>query len=220
MNELIAPVVHIASVSVVLAIGRWLGSVNSDRRTLKESVGEIRAGNREIRADIGAIRANNREIRADIGAIRANNREIRADIGAIRAGNREIRAILKGMSADITKILLRLPSRFVGNESPLRLTDLGKEVAQELNLTAWAASVAVTLESEAEGKEPYEIQDLCYAYVTDRLSEETERSVKRCAYRRGVKWKRLLDVLAVVLRDELLDRDVHRSSPCSNSKPA
>ena len=206
MNELIAPVVHIASVSVVLAIGRWLGSVSSDRRTLKESVGEIRAGNREIRA---------------------NNREIRADIGAIRAGNREIRATLKGMSADIarlnssiTKILLHFPSRFVDNENPLRLTDLGKEVAQELNLTAWAASAAVKLESEAEGKEPYEIQDLCYAYVKERLSEEMERAVRRCAYRRGVKWKRFLDVLAVVLRDELLDREVHRPSPCSDSKPA
>ena len=206
MNELIAPVVHIASVSVVLAIGRWLGSVNSDRRTLKESVGEIRAGNREIRA---------------------NTREIRADIGAIRAGNREIRATLKGMSADIarlnssiTKILLHFPNRFVDNESPLRLTDLGKEVALELNLTAWAASAAVTLESDAEGKEPYEIQDLCYAYVKERLSEEMERAVRRCAYRCGVKWKRLLDVLAVVLRDELLDREVHRPSPCSDSKPA
>ena len=107
---------------------------------------------------------------------------------------------------DIKNILTRLPPVAVAGGSPLQLTDLGRSISDGLKAAEWAVRTAPTMRHRIEGKEPYEIQDICFAYIADEFKPtgEQEAQIKACAYENGIETKQVLDVLAVELRDRLL----------------
>ena len=105
--------VAIAVVSVLVAIGIWVGSVNSDRSKFNEFMKEVRD--------------------------------------------------------DIKKILGRLPPLAVASNSPLRLTEFGEAIAKQTNAEEWSEQIAPELAKEVESKQPYEIQELCFNYVQEKL---------------------------------------------------
>lgn len=90
-------------------------------------------------------------------------------------------------------------------ESPVRLTEFGQELSKKLNATAWAVRTADSVQGEVEDKEAWEIHDFCFAYSKERLSKDRERDVKRVAYEAGVDDVQARNVLAVELRDQLLN---------------
>lgn len=55
-------------------------------------------------------------------------------------------------------------------------------------------------------KQPYEIHDNCFDYVQNKLqpSPEMEVAIHSCAFENGVKYEDVLEVMAIVLRDRLL----------------
>lgn len=152
---LVNPLVWIGLVALVFGIGRWVGNVNSDRKSFKEFMNEVRD--------------------------------------------------------DIKKILDRLPPPLpVTAGSPLTLTDLGRQISQRLSAGALADDLVPVLRERTKGKDPYEIQELCFAYVRDGYEppQELEVLIRRCAYENALKREQVLDVLAAVeLRDRLLPPD-------------
>lgn len=106
--------------------------------------------------------------------------------------------------ADIKKIFRRLPAPVVAGASPLRLTDLGKEIADRLDARQWAGQLAPTLVQEVAGKRPFEIDEFSEEFVNARLDREWADRVAGCAYDFEIQRDRVRTVLRVVLRDELL----------------
>lgn len=107
---------------------------------------------------------------------------------------------------DIKNILSRLPPATVAGGSPLRLTELGQAVSDALDVSAWAERTAPTLSARTQGKQPHEIQDLCFAYIVEEFQpdEDMDTKINASAYENGIEREQVLRVLAIELRDKLL----------------
>ena len=112
---------------------------------------------------------------------------------------------------DIKQILTRLPPATVAGASPLTLTDLGKSVSQAIGGSTWAELAAITLAERAQGKQPQEIQELCFTYVTKEYTPDDamDARIMTAAYENGIEREQILRVLAIELRDRLLGREGH-----------
>ena len=90
--------------------------------------------------------------------------------------------------------------------SPLTLTELGKKVSNCLKSKDIIQNMEPIPSDQIHGKQPYEIHDICFDYVHDKLqpSPEMEVAIRSCAYENGVKYRDVLEVMAIELRDRLL----------------
>ena len=121
---------------------------------------------------------------------------------------------------DIKKILSWLPPALVTRASPLRLTALGEKIAREIDAMEWAKGMSQSLIEDARDREPFEIYEMCKNYVDNDKhvpNREFLRSVNVSAYEAGIDVSGVNEVLAVVLRDQLLselgsDADEHMGS--------
>lgn len=120
---------------------------------------------------------------------------------AVRDFKKELRRVRKRVDA----LFEAFGRQTIGAESPVRLTEFGQELSKKLKATAWAVRTADSVRGEVEGKEAWEIQDFCFTYSKEKLSDERERDVKRVAYEAGIEDVKVRNVLAVELRDQLLN---------------
>lgn len=104
-------------------------------------------------------------------------------------------------------VFARLGIPLVISKSPLRLTEFGKSVSEEIGALSWIERVSNTLKEEVKGMDAYGIQDFCFEYVenTDQYNDEEQRAIRNSAYKRGIKAKDVRRVLAIELRDKLLE---------------
>ena len=127
-------------------------------------------------------------------------------VGGISEFKKHTMEFIAEIRDDIKKILDRLPPVVVSGGSPLRLTDLGKSISQTVDAAAWAERIAPDLMSRVQGKQPYEIQEVCRNYIREEFkpTEEQDDKIKACADENGIDAQKVLDVIAVELRDNLL----------------
>lgn len=127
-------------------------------------------------------------------------------VGSIDSDRDKFRAFMQEVRDDIKKILGRLPPVPVAGGSPIQLTDLGRDISKKLQAREWAEKTAAVLGERVKGKPPYEIQDICYDYVKNEFSPtgEQDAKIRMCAYENALDRDKVLDVLAVELRDVLL----------------
>lgn len=136
--------------------------------------------------------------------------------GNVNADRKNFNKFMDEVRGDIKEILQRLspastPSA-IGKKSPLQLTDLGKEISDELKALEWAKEIKPLVLSEIdkahglEGAQPYEIQEYCFDFTTKIFifPDDMDKKVQDSAYKRGLTKRQVLEVLAVELRDELL----------------
>ena len=115
------------------------------------------------------------------------------------------RGIIEEVRAGIKEILGRLPPSSVARGGPRPLTDLGRSISETLAARAWAEKAASALADRAQGKRPYEIQELCFDYVKEEFNPaaELEARIGMCAYENSIDRGEVLKVLAIELRDVL-----------------
>lgn len=97
--------------------------------------------------------------------------------------------------------------KVIGSESPLRLTDFGKEIAEKLDADHMAGRLAEIIKEDVKGKEPYDIQEFSFNYVQDdaHYSDEDRRFIRNVAYEKGVSENQVREVIGIELRDKLLE---------------
>ena len=126
-------------------------------------------------------------------------------VGAVNADRRSFKEFMTEVRDDLKKILARLPPRVFAGESPIELTDLGKNISTRLNGKDWAEEHAGPLREKIKGKEPYTVQEMCFEYAKGyEPGEDMERMIQTIAYENGIKREDVLDVLALELRDRLI----------------
>lgn len=137
--------------------------------------------------------------------------DIDRNLSAFKEFAREIRDDMREVRNDIKSILLHLEPLPVARGSPLRLTDLGQSISDELNVAGWAERTAPELREKAKGMTAYKVQEMCFKYVQEWVPpHDLDEKIDAAAYTRGMKRKGVLDVFAVELRNELLARISHQ----------
>ena len=126
-------------------------------------------------------------------------------IGKVDSQLSSISTAIEEIRSDIKNIFRRIQP-VVQGESPLVLTDYGKDLADKLDSKELAEGLAPLLVGPTQGMEEFEVYDYCVSYLEKSLTEEWSREVSRRAYDIGINAGVAKEVLAIVLRDELLER--------------
>ena len=133
--------------------------------------------------------------------------KVNADRKAFNEFIKEVRDRLREINAQLREIFRRLPPVVAAESSPLRLTDFGEKIADCLGAEELADGLENVLRPLVAGMTDYDLQEECIRYVNEdyRPSEEIEERIKHCAYQNGIKTEQVLRVLALELRDRLLE---------------
>ena len=128
-------------------------------------------------------------------------------VGAVNSDRAKIDGFMQEIRDELGKILDRLVPQPITRSSPLQLTDLGQTISASVRALEIAEELAPVLRDRTEGRLPYEVQQACFDYVLGEEyepDEETETRIKVCAYENGVEREAVLRVIAIELRDLLL----------------
>ncbi|MCY4672312.1 MAG: hypothetical protein OXD43_00855 [Bacteroidetes bacterium] len=168
----------IITVGVFVALRSWRGSTH---KNIKDD--GIWKGS------VDADRANFKEFM----------REIREDI-------KEINGKIDKINDALRDIFSRLPAKIETTQSPLGLSDLGKDVSKDLDAVSWANKTADMVQDKVKGKEAYQIQRFSFEYADrdDHYTDEERNQIHRIAYDRGISEEQVRRVLGIELRDKLL----------------
>ena len=128
-------------------------------------------------------------------------------IGGMNSFKSTVEPFMREIRDDIKEIFKSL-SPTTSSASPVRLTDLGKAISEELDARRWAREIATTTLAarSTDLTEEYELFELAETYVQEefRPPEEFERRLKASAYNHGIKPDQVRRVLIVELRDAFL----------------
>ena len=126
---------------------------------------------------------------------------------------KEIRDEIKEIRAEINGIFRRLSPAVVISESPLKLSALGKQIAEDINVQDWIDKIKLDTKDmvSEENIDAYEVQKKCFEYANeDLLADVMEidvslgKRMKDSAYNHGLEIGHVQKVVAVVLRDKIL----------------
>lgn len=119
----------------------------------------------------------------------------------------EIRATIEKIHGDIKNIFIRLGPAEAAGVSPLQLTHYGRELLTGIDGASWAVQLAGELKKRIEGLDAYQIRGFCFKYVETELqpSDEQRTAMRRTAYQKAARMEQVHRVLAIELRDRLLD---------------
>lgn len=122
---------------------------------------------------------------------------------------------LGNIDGDLKALMRGASSLTVERGSTLRLTELGRNVSQSVDARALAEQLVVDLLDDVFDLEPYDVQTFCFDYINEKfeLSAEDRDRFKACAFDNGIDLHQVLDVLAIELRDILLDPQMEEAGP-------
>lgn len=202
MPAWVAPVGIPTAVLALIAAGVWAGKVIERLGNLKETADEDRKSFREMaEAERQAFQR-----RADMDR-EAFQRTVDTDREAAAEDRKRFRVVLDEIREDIKKIFRRLPPVEAADANPLKLTDLGHAISKDVEGVAWAIRTAPDLEGQVDGLEAFEIQRFCFDYAAESgtFDDAMTRAIQKSAYERGVREEQVVRVLAIELRDKLLE---------------
>ena len=128
--------------------------------------------------------------------------------GKVDTDRENFKKFMNEIRGDIKQILDRLPPVAVAKgNSPVTLTELGRKISKEIRGRDWAVNTADKIKESVQDKTAYEIQEYCKEFVKLRhtFSKEQDTLMKNSAYENGIKRDQVLNVLAIELRDRLLE---------------
>lgn len=142
-------------------------------------------------------------LRSDVGTLKADMVQVKGDIRSIRSDMLRIDTSLISIQQALQV------STLAQSHSPLSLTELGKQVAKEMNMEErierrWEF-IRPLIEEQMGGNTPYDIQQACQTVSTIKLeemfSEEDMRYFKDCAYQSGKVIPYYSPMITVLIRD-------------------
>ncbi|MDE2826719.1 MAG: hypothetical protein OXL40_05330 [Bacteroidota bacterium] len=139
---------------------------------------------------------------------------VNSDRSSFKEFMREIKEEIKNINNKFDKInekfndvFRRLPPSVAKEDSPLKLTEFGREISKLALAYDWAVKTADKLENEVKGKKPYQVQKFAFkvAENNEYFSDKEYERIQEAAYERGIDEKLVRTVLGIELRDKLLE---------------
>ena len=125
----------------------------------------------------------------------------------VNADRKTFKEFMNEIKNDIKTILLRLPPSATSQNSPIRLTELGDKIVQDVKPEAWISMYADQLLPQTEDKTLYQIQQLAFEFAEKEIYENAKGTIRmdieNCAFRHGISVQEVLKALGVVLRDKI-----------------
>lgn len=128
-------------------------------------------------------------------------------IGKVETDRRNFNGFINEIRNDIKEIFRRLPSKPLAETNPLSLTDKGRKMLSEIDGETWARNLSQTLIDKVSGMDEYQIQEFCFKFVQEKLelTNQQEAIIRKCAYQNASNKEETLKVLAVAVRDNILE---------------
>lgn len=139
--------------------------------------------------------------------VRKRMREKDEWIGEVNAHKSNVTKFMEEIRRLVDQILQRLPPEPTASERPVKLTDFGRAISNDLDAKEWVKRIAPQFMSKIpKGAEKYEVFERCVRFVKNKFEfdERQEVELRKVAYQHGIEYERVLDVLVIELRDELL----------------
>lgn len=97
---------------------------------------------------------------------------------------------------------------FFEYSSPLKLTDKGEQVAEEIKADKWSKEVATLLWEELKDQPAHQVQERCLDYVVLEWPEpiEANKILGAYSYNNGVGMESLKQIVGIIARDIILSR--------------
>ncbi len=132
-------------------------------------------------------------------------------VANVNADRKEFKKLIKKLVNKVDRILSYLlglrDSPVITKNSPLRLTELGGQISENIGAEEWAESEADTLLEKAEGKDQFEIQTMAFDHAGGfEPPKELFARMKASAFDNGLDLDIVRRVLGVVLRDRILNK--------------
>ncbi len=135
--------------------------------------------------------------------------------GTVNATLKELAQKIEALTKRVDKIYEVFFERAFGktleSHSPLKLNELGREIADKLSLDSLADTHTLFLKAKAANLGPYEIQQLCFRYAQEDLvnellekSPEQFEAISLMAFNKGIPREDVLKIVGVLLRDRIL----------------
>lgn len=133
-------------------------------------------------------------------------------ITKVNASRSTLNNFIEEIRADIKKILADIPPRMMTSQSPIKLSELGSKIAEEIQIDTWVSEWAESLLERVKNKSPYEIQEFCFQYAQEEFPAELKKEpnsiydqLELAAFQNGLQLTHILEVVGVVLRDKVLE---------------
>ncbi len=132
-------------------------------------------------------------------------------IGEVNSNQENFKKFMTEVREDLKWIrekIFKITSLVATPNSPIRLTDLGHRVSNQVGGKEIAEKLADGIAKELWGLSAYEIQEFCFDYM-DKIfipNSEQEVSFKDCAYENGIDITEVRRAIAVELRDLVIKR--------------
>ena len=98
---------------------------------------------------------------------------------------------------------------FISAKSPMELTEKGVEIAKAIKADIISSKYLDKVKYE-ENANAYEIQEICFEFARQELQSQLDGkeldAIQLEAYERGIRLKNILDIIAIVIRDEILKK--------------
>lgn len=139
---------------------------------------------------VGSMNSFKKTAKGAIGRIDKAIEKINERIGSIKVN---VAVLASGKTVD-------------ASQSPIRLNEFGESISQEILGKQWAKVEATKYVEQFRGQQPYDVQKFAFGHVYQfQPPDEMGAKMKNCAYENGISIDLVLRVLAIDLRDAMLD---------------
>ena len=139
--------------------------------------------------------------------VKAEQRSFGESLKEVKAEQRSFGVSLRKVEEKIINIPEQLPPpTIVEIKSPIRLSNFGRDISENLSVDRWAADHATCLVDKASEKQEFEIFEMCVEYVGNQFENNVgfNKNFRKGAYEVGTDVEQVKKVYAVELRDALL----------------
>ena len=132
---------------------------------------------------------------------------LQQSIQELQRSMQQLTGITQELICDVKLMNSRLSWGMSAGTSPLRLSELGKKVSEELHVKDWAARKVPSLFHIVREFEEFEIDQYCSEYVDKafRSDQDLEKTIRRAAYKHSSPHFGITAILGIELRDCLIE---------------
>ena len=126
-------------------------------------------------------------------------------VANVERDRKDFRKALEAIQADLKRIFDKIPEPLATGQSPIQLTEHGKDVATRANVYEVAKRLAPGLLDQVKDMEDFQVQEFVVYYINSELPDHEEKALAQGAFQVGIGPKDMELLLTIILRNELLD---------------
>ena len=189
------------------SLGQAVKLVETEQKSLRKSLKEVKAEQRSFGESLKEVKAEQRSFGESLKEVKAEQRSFGESLKEVKAEQRSFGVSLRKVEEKIINIPEHLtPPTVVEIKSPIRLSNFGRDISENLSVDGWAADHATCLVDKAYEKQEFEIFEMCLEYVSNQFENDVgfNKNFRKGAYEVGTDVEQVKKVYAVELRDALL----------------